>query len=67
MMWAAVETIAKIIDLALPSKKGLQYNKLQKLLKLYATALRKGNNSKATKAFVQLRAELRKIGYEEGL
>ena len=63
----AIGVLAKIIDLVLPDKKGMKYDYLQKLLSQYSDALGKGQNSKATRLLVQLKAELRKIGYTEEL
>lgn len=63
----AIGVIAKAIDLFLPDKKGLLYDKLQRLLKQYKEGLEQGKNSQATRALAELKAELKKLGFTEGL
>ena len=57
----AIEVLAKTIDLFIPDKKGMLYNKLHRLLKKYKEGLMKGKNSQATRALVELKAELKKL------
>jgi len=63
----AIGVLAKAIDLFLPDKKGLLYDKLQRLLKKYKESLIRGRNSQASRALAELKAELKKLGFKEGL
>ena len=65
--FAIIGVLAKAIDLVLPDKKGLLYDKLQRLLKQYKEGLDTGKNSQATRALAELKNELKKLGFQEGL
>lgn len=62
----AIGVLAKAIDLILPDKKGMLYNKLHRLLKKYKEGLEKGKNSQATRALAMLKSELKKLGFKGG-
>jgi hypothetical protein len=65
--FAIIGVLAKAIDLVLPDKNELLYNRLQGLLKKYKEGLEQGKNSQATRALAELKAELKKLGFTEGL